>query len=592
MSAKNLDRVTWECWWQCLKKYRWQVIVAYGFSIFTVGGAIFISILFKEFFDIISEFSGVDRGEIRTDLVRIFVLVIGVNILIYPIGMRLQGWALAVFEAKMIRDLQTQCAQVMHEQEEIFFANQFVGSLVAKAGRFVRGAEGLFDMLYFNLWPNTLRIIFSVGILFIYFPSGAWILLSWFVVYLFIVWVLSVRRKPLEIERSKQQTISHGVFADQLTNTSTIRMFTHWEEELKKLSKQVQKEYLARLRTWKYSILKQDFLQSLLMTTLEAGMLWMLFQSWIDGEITTGTIVLTQSILLGIFMNFWDFGDVIKKWFTIFSDAREMAEIFDRTPQVLDISKPEKCKISRGEILFRNVAFSYGETLLFNKLDLQIKPGEHVGLVGHSGEGKTTLTRLLLRFVNVNSGEILIDGQNIANIRQNDLRNKISFVPQDPILFHRSLSENIRYGETRAKAEEILAVAKMAHAHEFIERTEKGYETLVGERGVKLSGGERQRIAIARAMLKNSPILVLDEATSSLDSVSEKKIQSALAKLMKNRTTLVVAHRLSTLKQMDRIIVISAGKIIEQGSLGELLLQKGVFAKLWEEQVCGFLVDV
>lgn len=220
---------------------------------------------------------------------------------------------------------------------------------------------------------------------------------------------------------------------------------------------------------------------------------------------------------------------------------------------------------------------------------LTITPGEKVGLVGHSGAGKTTITKILLRFADISEGEVLIDGQSIQKIKQDDLRRKISYVPQEPMLFHRSLSENIAYGKPDASMEEIVAVAKKAHAHEFIEKLSKGYDTLVGERGVKLSGGERQRVAIARAMLKDAPILILDEATSSLDSVSERHIQEALAELMKGRTTIVIAHRLSTIQKMDRIIVMEEGGIVEEGKHEDLLARGGMYAEFWREQAGGFL---
>ena len=221
--------------------------------------------------------------------------------------------------------------------------------------------------------------------------------------------------------------------------------------------------------------------------------------------------------------------------------------------------------------------------------NLQIKSGEKIGLVGPSGGGKTTITRLLLRFMDIQGGAIMIDGQDIRDIKQQDLRRAIAYVPQEPLLFHRSIKENIRYGKPAASDDEIIAVAKKAFAHDFIKVLPDGYDTLVGERGVKLSGGQRQRVAIARAMLSNAPILVLDEATSALDSESERVIQKALWELMKGKTAVVIAHRLSTIQRMDRIVVLDEGKIIEQGSHKALLKQGGLYAKLWSHQSGGFI---
>lgn len=245
------------------------------------------------------------------------------------------------------------------------------------------------------------------------------------------------------------------------------------------------------------------------------------------------------------------------------------------------------------ESTFQDVSFTHdgAEGALFQRLNLTIRAGEKIGLVGHSGSGKTTLTRLLLRFSDIDSGSIAIDGQDIRRLTQDDLRRHIAYVPQEPILFHRSLAENIGYGKPDATQDEIAAVARLAYADEFIAQLPEGYQTLVGERGVKLSGGQRQRVAIARAMLKNAPVLVLDEATSSLDSESEVLIQSALWKLMEGKTAIVVAHRLSTIQKMDRIVVLDRGKIVEMGTHKELLKIGGAYAKLWAHQSGGFIEE-
>jgi ATP-binding cassette subfamily B protein len=272
------------------------------------------------------------------------------------------------------------------------------------------------------------------------------------------------------------------------------------------------------------------------------------------------------------------------------TDMQEVVDIFDTPIDILDPVKPECLVISEGHIVFKNVSFQYkdGVTVL-KDFNLDIAPGERVGLVGHSGAGKSTITKLLLRFSDVKMGEIIIDGQNIKNITQNDLRSVISYVPQEPILFHRTIGENITYSKPGATQEEIIKVAKKAFAHDFIMKLPRGYDTLVGERGIKLSGGERQRIAIARAMLKNSPILVLDEATSSLDSTSEGYIQSGFEELMKGKTTIVVAHRLSTISKMDRIVVLEDGDIAEMGTHKELIKHNGAYASFWNHQTGGFL---
>jgi ATP-binding cassette subfamily B protein len=270
-----------------------------------------------------------------------------------------------------------------------------------------------------------------------------------------------------------------------------------------------------------------------------------------------------------------------------------MAEILENAIIIRDPTKPEPVRIRKGSIAFDNVSFTYADSNepLLTDFSLKIPHGQRVGLVGHSGSGKTTLTNLLLRFSDVDSGQITIDSQNIARVNQTDLRSHIAYVPQQPLLFHRSLRENIAYGKPNARDKEIMAAADKANASEFIAKLPHGYETLVGERGVKLSGGQRQRVAIARAVLKDAPILVLDEATSALDSESEVLIQDALWQLMRGRTAIVIAHRLSTIQKMDRIIVMDNGRIVEDGSHTDLLKAKGTYAKLWAHQSGGFIEE-
>jgi ATP-binding cassette, subfamily B, bacterial len=308
--------------------------------------------------------------------------------------------------------------------------------------------------------------------------------------------------------------------------------------------------------------------------------------------ISIGTVYLAITYTFTVARQLWEMNSIMRNYNRLMGDAHDMTEILGLTPDVVDTSKAP-LKVTNGEITFNTMTFTHGgaKETLFENFNLTIKPGERVGLVGHSGSGKTTLTRLLLRFSNLDSGSINIDGQDIGKVAQKSLRENIAYVPQEPLLFHRTLRENIAYGKPGASDEEILHAAKLANAEEFITKLADGLDTMVGERGVKLSGGQRQRIIIARAILKDAPILVLDEATSALDSESEKLIQDALTKLMKGRTSIVVAHRLSTISKLDRIVVLDDGKIVEDGSHDTLLKKKGVYAKLWTHQSGGFIEE-
>jgi len=288
----------------------------------------------------------------------------------------------------------------------------------------------------------------------------------------------------------------------------------------------------------------------------------------------------------------WDFGRIVHDFYEGYADAKEMVEIMKLPYEVRDVSDAKPLMVSKGEVFFEGVNFSFSDARerdILKGINLKIRDGEKIALVGPSGSGKTTLVRLLLRFYDVVSGGIYVDGQNIQSVTLISLRDNIALVPQDPILFHRTIMENIRYGREGASDEEVINAARLAHCDEFIRGLRQQYETFVGERGIKLSGGERQRVAIARAILKNAPILILDEATSSLDSYSESLIQSALDNLMKGKTTIVIAHRLSTIRKMDRIIILEKGMTKEEGTHEELILRDSLYRKLWDLQAGGFI---
>lgn len=321
-----------------------------------------------------------------------------------------------------------------------------------------------------------------------------------------------------------------------------------------------------------------------------AGLLVMIVLSHNLFGLTIANMVFLYSLSNSLLSNVWTINHILRTINRAFGNAKEMVEILD-LPYIVDDKTDKPLVVSDAEIDVSHISFQHKEqkTALFEDFSLEIPSGKSVGLVGMSGSGKTTLTKLLLRFDDVNRGAIYIDGQDIRDVTQKSLRESIAYVPQESTLFHRSVFENIAYGKVGATREEVERAAKLAHADEFIKELPDGYDTLVGERGVKLSGGQRQRIAIARAILKDAPILVLDEATSALDSESEAKIQGALSNLMNGRTSIVVAHRLSTIAGLDRIVVLSNGRIVEQGTHHELLERGGEYAKLWSRQSGAFL---
>jgi ABC-type multidrug transport system fused ATPase/permease subunit len=333
--------------------------------------------------------------------------------------------------------------------------------------------------------------------------------------------------------------------------------------------------------------------QGAFMVVIQVGLLFGALHLWLAGKLVVGDFVLIQVYVLGIIDNLVGVGRELRRIYDAVADAGEMLEILMTPHEIQDIPDAKDLQIKDAAIHFDNVRFTYASQsdAVLNDFDVSIRGGERVGLVGRSGAGKSTVTKLLLRTYDLNSGSISIDGQDISKVTQESLHRAVSVVPQESILFHRSLRDNIAYGKIDADEDEIEEAAKLAQAHDFISLLPLGYETLVGERGVKLSGGERQRVAIARAILKDAPILVLDEATASLDSESEVAIQKALRELMKGKTVIAIAHRLSTLREMDRIIVLDHGSIVEEGSHDELLQKSGIYADLWRHQAGGFLQD-
>ena len=379
-----------------------------------------------------------------------------------------------------------------------------------------------------------------------------------------------------------------GILADALTNTINVKLFATQAFE-KGLFKAVTEEY-RKLRTYSWNLSEvNDALQYGLMIIIEFGVMYMAIGLWGEGKLTIGDFALLQGYLVTLFIHVHGLGRVIRRLYEAFANAKEMVEILNTPHEIMDTKSAKDIEVKKGGIEFKNVIFKYRKTRkIFDNFNLKIKPYEKIALVGPSGSGKTTIVQLLLRMHDVQKGHITIDNQIISKVTQNSLRKNIALVPQDPILFHRTLIENIRYGRLDATDEEVMDAAKKAHCEEFVSRLPEGYESYVGERGIKLSGGERQRIAIARAILSDAPILILDEATSSLDSESEYLIQQALTELMKSKTTIVIAHRLSTILKMDRIIVMKHGEIADVGTHKQLARKKGIYKKLWDIQSSGF----
>ncbi|MDZ4221536.1 MAG: ABC transporter ATP-binding protein, partial [Patescibacteria group bacterium] len=391
-------------------------------------------------------------------------------------------------------------------------------------------------------------------------------------------------------QRAEHDTKVTAVLADAVSNTSTIRLFTNKRHEEERFHDITAKHRAITTLSWNIAEVN-DAVQWGLVIFIEFAVMAIAVRLWSQGQLTIGDLAMLQGFLFALFNHISRLGRIIRRTYEAFADAKEMVAILDTPHEVADADNAKDLAVGKGVISFTNVTFRYRKTrTVFNKFSLNIKEREKIALVGPSGSGKSTVVQVLLREFNIQGGTIRIDGQNIARATRKSVRQNIAVVPQDPVLFHRSLMENIRYGRLGASDAEVMEAASKAHCDVFIEKLPQGFDTYVGERGIKLSGGERQRIAIARAILKDAPIFILDEATSSLDSQSEALIQDALEQLMQNKTSIVIAHRLSTILKMDRIIVMEGGNIVDSGTHAELARKEGIYKKLWKIQSEGFIV--
>lgn len=478
-------------------------------------------------------------------------------------------------------------------QSYTFFSNHKVGSLAGDVASFTRSYVSFMDAIFLQLMGIAIGFVTSLIIIAVLSP----ILLLPLLLLTILIVLASVRayheRAPLRTKRKVLTSQLNGTIADILGNQLLVRVFAREDAEIKTTSKDRSViESVARKEIKiieKESMIRQSILFGFMITTL-------LVAVWLSTNqiVSIAALVFTVTYLVRVTDSLFSVTQLIRSFEQSLLDAAPMTKILSQSIELVDAPDADTLNVDKGDIRFASVSFAYDDAqddAVFKDLDLIIDAGTKVGLAGRSGGGKTTLTKLLLRFVDIDNGTIEIDGQDIKHVTQTSLRSNISYVPQEPFLFHRSLRDNIAYGNQDASEDEIRDAARRAHALDFIDELPQGLSTVVGERGVKLSGGQRQRIAIARAILKDAPILVLDEATSALDSESEKMIQASLDELMKGRTSIVIAHRLSTIAKLDRIIVLDNGEIVEDGTHQELLSKNGTYANLWGHQSGGFLEE-
>lgn len=571
-----------------LKYYKWSLALMFILEMGQAGCQIMIPYAIKKLIDV-HTLENLDPSasvfvHYKEPLILFTALSLG--ILFFS---RASGAMLVMVGPSLRRRARVDLYHYLQYHSQRFFSSHFSGSLSNRISEVSMSVNHATWTVLFDFWPIIVTFSFSLYLLFGAHQGLGIFLGSWILIYIGVSYLLALKCREYAKNYAEARSTVSGKIVDAVTNIMNTKLFTQLDFERKNLSGHLNYEVdLARKTFWFME--KMRWFQFVATMSLQIAMIVYSLTVWQRGEITVGQFSMVASLSLLIINDARGLSRRFLEFFEYIGNITDGVRIMIVSHDIVDVDNANKISVPKGKIEFKDVSFVYSEgKTVFENLSVKIPAGQKVGLVGFSGSGKSTFLNLILRFYELSKGEILVDGHDIRKVTQDSLRAEVSVIPQEPMLFHRSLMENIRYGKLESSDEEVIRASKAAHAHDFIMEKPDQYKSLVGERGIKLSGGQRQRIAIARAFLKNAPILLMDEATSSLDSFTEKLIQASLKNLMKDRTVLVIAHRLSTISQLDRIIVFHEGKIIEDGSHDELLKKDGHYAKMWNMQAGGFL---
>lgn len=587
MSDTSLPKKLMPFIWCFLKKHPASLTIFIFVGLFTAAHVSVAPYLLKVIIDIANQET--QSPQLLLSAIAVPAIIYGILPLLQNVAFRCWNYAYLRLFPKMRTEIITQMFDYLSRQSHTYFQQNFSGSLANKISDMPQGIESIMRMFNTMIWPRFVAIIIACVLLYTVNPVFTLILLTWSLIFLGNSFYFSNKGQKFTFAFSEANSVVNGQVVDSVSNIASAKIFTNVEHESSRIQDYLKElEFKDKLVQWFF--LKNSFIQDSIYFLFSAAMLVAVIYGRVQGWVTLGDFAFILSLTIAISTDVYTIAESMPNFSKEIGKCQQALSIIITPIAIQDTKDAVPLNISKGNIDFKSVNFGYLEGKLFFKdLNLSISGGTKVGLIGFSGGGKSTLVNLILRLYDIESGEISIDNQNIKKITLGSLRKSITYIPQDPQLFHRSIIDNIRYGKMDATEDEVIAAAKKAHCHEFIEEMPEGYHSLVGERGVKLSGGQKQRIAIARAILKQAPILILDEATSALDSVTEKYIQNSLHEIMQGKTVIAIAHRLSTLSEMDRILFLRDGKIIEDGSIQELKKKNGQFAKLWAMQQEGFL---
>lgn len=592
LTSHNIPATLLPFVWHYLKHKKWCLI---GFLLISIVWAVHMSLspyLLKVFIDTVIQYSN-NQTQLLAHILTPILLYILLTIIL-NINFRLYDYINLKLYPYLKGSIDRDMFSYILNHSYTFFQNTFAGNLTKKIWDMAENIEPLISIPNEWFYPRFFAAViasFTLGT--VVHPIFGIILLSWTILFVYISYVAAKGTEKYSRDFHENISKMTGTASDSISNIISVKLFDNKAHEISHLDKDVNRVVNSDRNLQWYNLkvnTLQDIGYTILITAMLIALVYGIKQHWVSA----GDFALVLSLSISLAWNIPEIGKQMQRFSKVVGACNQALSVIKIPHEIIDASNAKILNVTQGEIKFKKVLFHYENNKpLFENLNVAVKPGEKVGLVGFSGGGKSSFIKLILRLLDIQDGSILIDGKNIKDVTISSLRKQIGTIPQEPDLFHRTIMENIRFAKPDATNQAVIEAAKKAKCHDFIMELPDQYQSLVGERGIKLSGGQKQRIAIARAFLKNAPILLLDEATSSLDSITERDIHEGLHDVMANKTTIVIAHRLSTLKDMNRILVFDKGKIIEDGSLDSLLADKNShFYKLWQMQAEGFIPSI